>query len=300
MSWRIHFSRWLVLACLLLVPGCSGEESFALPPAVLVDPSMGHEGACRTWAVSNCNYQERCQGGLYRWESPSQCIERTLLSCELMTTDPGVSFTDDLLQGCTFPIDCAMPPPDCWGQGTTGVGKPCLWNEACHSGHCFGGESSSLGICGICVCDIQCPAGEGCLLNASGGTCVPLKVGPGAPCVSSRDCQTGVCAQGMVCAQFGQIGDSCGTQGEPLCAANLVCDPNTLQCNFTTLVAFGDPCSEDGGPLRDCKGFASCVGGKCVPPVDDGQPCIQGSSCAWPAECVGNQCILPTIADCSM
>ena len=301
-SCRIHLSQLLSIAGVLGMPGCSGEESFALPPPALLAPSTRYQGACRAWAVANCVYQERCPDPLLRWESTPQCIERTTLSCELMTSDPGVSFSEDLLRGCTFPIDCAAPPPNCWLQGTTAAGKSCLWDEACHSGRCFGG-ASALGICGYCVCDMPCPSGQECRLTPSGSKCLHSMIAPGKPCISSNECQSGACLQAadgvVACAFYSQSGDPCA-DGKPLCDPSAICVNGV--CQVTDWVGFGDRCDWDPAfPTgARCSGFGSCLDGGCVPPAGDGMPCNQGADCAWPAECIDNQCVFPSVADCSL
>ena len=298
MGCRIRLSRWVAAICLLGSPGCSGEESFPLPPVAFGAPSTRYEKACGTWAQSDCAYEERCLD--FPWNNLEQCVDRRTLACELMAADPGISFDEHRVQGCTYPSDCATPPPICWPQGVTPAGQPCVWNEACHSGNCIGADTE-LGICGLCVCDIECAPGQECLLSAAGSTCVSAKTAPGGPCASSGECQSGVCAPGedggLVCSPFGQLGDPCEREGAPSCRSDLSCD-STHRCNSIALVGFGESCEDDGGPFFVCKGFATCDGGTCVPPAGDGQRCDPSSACAWPAECIESHCVFPTVEDC--
>jgi hypothetical protein len=295
---RIRFSQSIVVIYLLASPGCSGEESFSLPPMIFGAPSSRYQDACGTWALSDCTYERHCLH--FQWEDIDQCVERNTIACELMADDPGISFDEQHIRECTYPSDCATPPPGCWPRGHTAVGQPCIWNEACHSGHCIGG-SSALGICGLCVCDIQCAPGQQCLVSAAGSTCIPAKTPSGEACASSEECQSGLCAPGedggSVCSPFGQFGDPCGRQGAPSCGGDLSCD-STGRCNSIALVGFGDSCEEDGGPLLRCRGFATCNGVTCVPPAADGQSCPLESACAWPAQCIESHCVFPTVEDC--
>jgi hypothetical protein len=299
----IRFSRWARLSCLLAMPGCSGEESFALPPVPVGVPNTRYEDACAAWARSDCEYDDRCGLGL-QWDSLDQCVARTKLSCELLAADPGVSFDEERVRGCQLPSDCTTPLPVCWPPGNTPVGQSCVWNEACHSRQCVGVVSASLGICGLCVCDVHCPPGQGCEPDITGGTCVPLPHAPGEACSLSRDCVSGACASAdsgpMSCSPFTQFGDPCG-DGMPPCQPGLICDP-TNRCNTTLPARYGAPCGppEDGGPDLICDGFAICTEGKCAPPADDGQPCSPGTLCTWPAQCIAKQCVFPTVADCPM
>jgi hypothetical protein len=183
---RIRFSHWLPATCLLIMPACSGEERFALPPVPIGAPSTRYQDACTALAQSDCNWKALC-GLPFPWVSGEQCVARETLSCELLAADPGVSFDEEAIRECQFPQDCSTPPPICWPQGRTPLGQPCLWNEACQSERCVGVGSVRLGICGLCA------PGEGCQPDSAGGTCVPLPRGPGESCTSSTDCQSGQC-----------------------------------------------------------------------------------------------------------
>jgi hypothetical protein len=301
-SFRIRFRRWAPMAFLLLTPGCSGEESFALPLPSFVRPSTRYENACKAWAESNCTYQALCHTAAnFPWDNFAQCITRNTLGCELRADDPGISFDEERIRTCAFPDRCSIAPSDCWGQGSTPAGRPCLWGEACHSGFCA--KELSLGLCGLCVCDILCPPGQGCVITSAGTKCAALKLAAGQPCSSSEDCQSTTCASSadgsQVCSPLGKLGDLCG-EGMAACGDELACDPMTHRCNTTALVGFGASCIKDGGPILGCNGFATCLDGTCVPPLDDGALCDQGPACAWPAECIDNHCVFPTVADCSL
>jgi hypothetical protein len=280
-------------------------------------PSTRNQDACAAWAQSECKWKALC-GLPFPWVSGEQCVTRETLRCELLAADPGVSFDEEGIRGCQFPRDCTTPPPVCWPQGRTPVGQPCLWNEACHSEHCIGVGSVRLGICGLCLCDVQCSPGQECQIDSSGGTCVPLPRGPGESCAWSTDCQSGQCItncfngrciadfQGPFhCAPFGQLNDPCGLNDTPKCDPDLACDANRrcnaipAQCSMSTDSITG----VDGGVLLPhCDGFAKCnmSTGACEPPANDGQPCDADHGCVPPAACVANHCIFPTLADCSL
>jgi len=296
----ICLSAW-VRCALLVLTGCSGQESFALPPVPIGTPSARYEAACTAWANSNCDYEQRCDVGAYlQWSDRDQCVARGTLTCELMAADPDVSFDEARVRECPLPTDCSAPLPVCWLPGSARVGQPCVWNEACRSGICF--RSPDVGICGVCVCELQCGAGQACQLDTTGGTCVDLPRAPGEPCTSRRDCLSRQCAAvaggPSTCSPFARLGDPCQGDRMPECQPGLTCDSRTSQCNTTVYAGFNTPCGGDGGPITQCKGFAFCNGVTCVPPVGDGQPCTGDFQCAPPAECVANRCVFPSLADC--
>jgi hypothetical protein len=303
MRCRIRLSACVPYA-LLALPACSGRESFALPPvAIIGTPSTRYEAACTAWASSNCDYEQRCDvGGFLQWSDRDQCVARSTLTCELMAEDPEVSFDEARVQGCQLPSDCAAPVPVCWPPGGARLGQPCVWNEACRSGICF--HPPDVGICGVCVCELQCGPGQACQLDSAGGRCIDLPHAPGEPCTASRDCESRQCpsaaAGSSMCSPFAMLGDPCGGNGMPQCQPDLTCDPGTSQCNTTAYVGFNASCEMDGGPVLGCRGFASCTGGVCVPPAGDGEPCTGDFQCAPPAECIANRCVFPSPADCPL
>jgi hypothetical protein len=301
--YRIRFSGWVPLTCLLFLPACSGEESFALPPVPVGTPSTRYEAACTTWARSDCSWRALC-GLPFPWDNGEQCVARETLTCELMAADPGVSFDEERIRNCQLPSDCSTPPPVCWPQGHTPLGQRCLWGEACHSGFCVGVGSGRLGVCGLCVCDIQCPPGQGCLADSSGGRCVSLPREPGASCSSGDECQSKECvpsrAGPLVCAPFGQLNDPCG-EGSPACGPDVPCD-DTGHCSATEQVGYGARCGpqDDGGAQLACKGSLSCIAGACPVLADDGQPCDPDHVCLAPAMCIANLCVFATLGDCAL
>jgi len=293
-----------VLAAILLVAqGCTGEESFALPPLEASAPDSRNQVVCATWARSSCAYDERCSGAIDTvWQNLDTCVARETLACELAADDPDVSFDEGRVRDCPFPSDCTSPRPTCWPPGKAPGGSPCLWGEACQGGLCLG--SASLGVCGICLCGAGCPAGEICQPASAAGTCVPEAPPVDGPCVSSSECPSGLCeavtdASGQ-CAPFATAGQACG-DGKPLCRDDAYCDDTRL-CRVISSAPFGATCGSpvDGGAFTFCGGFATCVGGACVAPARDGDRCDpnQGIGCVWPAQCIESHCVFPTLADC--
>jgi hypothetical protein len=303
-------SVWVLLAaCLLIGLGCSGEESFALPPLEGGAPETRHQAACTAWAQSICGYERRCDRASFRWQTVDQCTARETLRCELMAGDPSVAFDDARVGGCQYPSDCTSEIPPCWPAGKTREGLPCLWGTACQSGVCSG-AASSLGVCGVCLCGAGCPSGQTCGVQGAAAACVPAPRASGQPCATSSDCQSGLCAAAdggqAVCAAFAAIGDGCGT-GEPFCGSDAYCDA-TEYCSAFSLAPYGAACGPagDGGAYAFCGGFAACIGesgapGSCIPPVGDGEPCDPngGLHCLPPAQCIASHCIFPSVADCA-
>jgi hypothetical protein len=297
----------LALAVLALhgIAGCSGEWSFALPPIDAAVPDLQYEAPCRHWARAICDYEARCSE-ITTWADTAQCVDRIALECELAVDDPHVVVDVAGLAGCELPSDCSSPLPECWRPGTAATGTPCLYAEACRSGGCEGaGQPDS--VCGICMCDVACPMGQACAVTADGGSvCLALPAAGGQPCTAPADCASTVCvgsgdAGAGTCAPLGGPGDTCGP-GQPICGVHLYCD-STERCASLVWVGYGEPCGfpGDGGVAAECLGEGTCVMSTCQAPAADGEPCDahQGTGCLWPAQCIAQRCVFPTVADCA-
>jgi hypothetical protein len=287
------------------IAGCSGEWSFALPPIEAGEPDLQYEAPCRHWAQAFCDYEARCFQ-ITAWTDTGQCVARLALECELAVDDPHVVVDAALLAACELPSDCSSPLPECWGPGTAATGAPCLYGQACRSGVCEGaGQQDS--VCGICGCDLACPTGQACVLTGDGGSaCLTVPAAAGQPCMAPTDCASTVCvlsggAAAGVCAAPGGVGDTCGS-GQPVCGVNLYCDL-TEHCVSLVWVGYGEPCGfpDGGGAAALCLGEGTCLENTCQAPAADGEPCDahQGTGCLWPAQCVAQRCVFPTVADCA-
>jgi hypothetical protein len=164
----------------------------------------------------------------------------------------------------------------CDGSGNCDfdAGVACTLGSECLSGHCTDGaccDSACLGSCQ--ACDLPGSVGS-CTLIASGtdpddecaggdcngnGGCVLS----GQSCLSSAECATGFCVDGVCCAS--------------------ACNGSCEACNLAgtigvcSLVPAGqDPAAECGNGV--CGGDGSCN-------ANNGEPCAQG------ADCVSNFCV---------
>jgi hypothetical protein len=291
-------------AALRGVTGCSGEWSFSLPAIEGGTPVAQYAGPCRHWAQSSCDYEARCIG-VTTWVDGGQCVERLALECELAAADPNVPIDAERLKACDFPSDCSSPVPDCWAPGRSAPDAPCLYGQACRSRVCAGAGAPDS-VCGICLCDMACPPGQGCVVTADGGgACEPAPAAPGQPCMTAQDCDSLVCVLPSgggtgTCAPFGQRGDRCGG-GEAPCGVELYCD-STGHCGTLTWVGYGEPCGlpKDGGTAALCLGGGTCET-TCQPPAADGDPCdgLEGPYCLWPSQCLAQRCVFPTTSDCA-
>lgn len=139
-----------------------------------------------------------------------------------------------------------------------------------------------------------------------GGLCPPCP--PGLPCEGPKDCETGLCFEGICEAPQCEFAGDCPQ--EPCRAAE--CDPVSRRCVFFDLD--GSPCEDDDlctelgvcfagecqAKPRDC-GFldAPCRAGFCNPQngncgvefVDEGGSCEDGDPCTMFEVCMQGQCV---------
>jgi hypothetical protein len=307
-------ARWVVDVRMLAAAGslavgeaCSGDWSFALPPAEAGTPATRYEDACGSWASAYCAYEERCfPTSLYfNWHAVAECVARETLGCELAATDPSAQFDEERVRACRYPDDCSSSLPTCFAAGRAPAGSACLWQSACQSGVCVG-AGGDYPLCGTCyACNTPCPSGETCTGIVGSGICHSHSRPAGQSCSSADDCQSASCGPGdggpSVCAPFGRVGESCGGTG-PRCDDGAFCD-DSGRCSAYRLADDAGRCGllDDGDDaFAYCGGSAACVSDSCVAPVGDGASCdpSQGLRCLWPAACVAGHCIFPTIADC--
>jgi hypothetical protein len=311
-----------VLLGALLFLRCGGEWNFVIPDWDAGRPSSRFAGECAQWAESLCNYEDRCPSPIYfRWTSHAQCVDRSMIECELAANDPNVAFDADLVAACSYPSDCSspLPPQLCLARsGHAQAGSPCTGRLDCASSMCeysFDQSTGSWGSCGVCAraCDLTCEDGGVCTYEEDGGigcASLPTFVAVGQPCGPSDECAGGYCrldASGKAgtCTAFAKAGESCGDgkTGPPCTGADTNCD-DSHRCSVSLPAGYGEPCATaPGAAARSCIAYGWCdvTSGRCVPPAPDGALCdpAQGLGCLPPAACIGYHCLFPTLADCS-
>jgi hypothetical protein len=302
--------------------GCEGESSFVIPPWDAGAVDTRHAAACRAWAQSVCDYEERCPPAISaRYTDRAQCLARAELTCEVVAQDPSVNFDEATVAGCTYPIDCAADLPSfmCLPHGTTAERAPCLWGIACATGACsFGIDSNGVkNVCGACArlpqCSPKCASDQICKREDAGTSCVHVS-GPGEPCTGDEGflCTHAICSVAFtgsdagVCLPLAQVGDKCGDGvAAPLCeGADTFCD-DTMHCRSAVPASYGQPCGTvDAGDYAECTAYGRCdymSTGLCVSPAPDGALCdpTQGLTCLPPAECIAHHCLYPIPAYCT-
>jgi hypothetical protein len=305
------------------VGACHFDDSFQID--VSVDP--GRPGAqfreaCTEQAAASCAYQARCYAYYFErgWPDLAMCVERTMLACQLLASDPHANRDDASIRGCTLPADfpCSSDPtyetalaefqqkcPET--NGDLQIGTRCSTSAACASGVCRREYPTQL--CGTCRPDpcAACAEGEVCEVWVDGtGLCRTLQQDEG-PCTAHDDCASYYCKNGA-CAPRGNEGDPCDPGG-PSCAvsvqAGLFCSHSTLHCERVQVLEAGASC-EGGAPgAVACGGGTSCFPhdgtSTCAGPAADGTPCFatQGLGCLAPARCIDGFCRFQSPLTCS-
>ena len=314
-------SLWLVLAA--LASGCDGESSFAIPPWDAGAPPAQYADACSKWAESLCSYADRCGTSIFARQPHTQCVERYVLTCELVASDPNVPFDPDAVSSCLFPSDCSTPDPSvgraCLQPGTAPVGAACVRSIDCQTLYCertFDENTGVAATCGVCakLCDPPCVGTQSCLSQPDGGfACVDIPTigqacGDPVPLCTNAYCRGFTPQSAGLCVPWAKLGEACNSDGTtaPLCGdPDTYCDSTTQRCQSFEAASYGQSCVPTDTAEFECSGYGTCDSpqtGLCVPPAPDGAICdvTQGLRCLPPALCIASHCLLPTLADCSL
>lgn len=281
--------------------------------------------------------KKRLQPGQPCVEAPNACATGSQCMQPADADDPQVCMTrgrvgDDCTTStpCDFGLLCS-PAGKCSDRAK--AGEPCLQDANCPTGlRCFVATAEGPRVCGMpvakgadCLETNGCVEGLYCALNDSetqrecvslgddGDSCtyVPCKeplrcfddtatCGPalakGVTCQNDGQCESDVCRDD-VCADPGDVDDSCRAYNSGTCAEGLYCEPNEDDPDRGVCAAQrddGDDCSwqlQSGqtvcaGELRCLCSDDDCTEGKCTSGADVGEPCTQHQQCASNA-CVG-------------
>jgi len=310
------------------IQACTGESSFYLPAVDAGAVDTDYAIACGSWAQAVCIREENCVGtDPVQWTSLGDlsamqyCVERSTLLCEVVATDPNVSFDAQKIANCPYSTDCTAAerdlPIDCLPPGRSRPGAPCVFHEACSSGLC----ETTTGICGVCAAPpapCACASNQVCLgKGLDGGVICDDASGVDGGCTLPAECIDSYCDLTThdhgTCIPFAALGESCGDGqgaspgrvGTPCGGAHTYCDA-TLHCSAIEGVGYMGPCGApaDGGPLLECAGYATCdpSSSTCIQPAPDGEVCdqTQGLGCTPPAECIGDRCLYPSLSYCGL
>lgn len=208
-----------------------------------------------------------------------------------------------------------VPACDETFEGTVGAGGQCAMDEECISQNCDIPGCTEACCQGTCVGDtppVRPRLGEACgamtgrcvssYCDTTTMTCTALRAA-GAPCTSSSQCATGLCAN-QICTELPGPGEPCGQS-----AGSGLCDELGYTCSTTTMtcVAYGlsgDPCTSDSdcspvyacGPAGTCqlgprlgdpctgecidRSYCEATTMTCTAPQADGMPCNSNRQCA--------------------
>jgi hypothetical protein len=312
-------------ACAVLA--CTGESSFYLPAIDAGPVDTQYAAPCGAWATAVCTREKNCPGDpdalqwtdLTQFDMP-QCTARSTLICEVVATDPNVSFDAEKIGTCTYSADCTVfardLPVDCLPPGRAPPGSACVFHESCTSGIC----DTSGSLCGTCSplpTPCPCDAGQVCAgIGLDGGAICDTVSQVGGRCTSQVECPDAYCALGPDagdrCVALVGLGGRCGDgegagpgrEGTPCAGTDTYCD-YSLHCSPIEGVPAGQcGAPADGGALLECSGFGQCdpTTLTCLQPAPDGRLCdeTQGLGCMLPAECIADRCLYPTLAYCGL
>lgn len=280
------------------VSACTGTSVACRPPglcedSVTCDPTSGNcvpnfsapgttcENPSPCFTGGTCDGAGACTGG-----TPTACPAPT--ECQVsVSCNPTSGACDQIVNRapgfpCGSPASCiggvqhTQDTCDGFGQCVPGTNTACA-PFACGGTTCFA----------ACVGPAECAPGATCL----GSTCTPLG-GPGAPCGSGPECQSGVC---------------CGSPGT--CCAGVCCDDGTCSashpggtCECIPFCGPPNACGQDNGCGSPCTcppGTTCCGGGGSGnPPGCCAGPCCGTTCCEFSGTecCPGGVCA--TIGSC--
>jgi hypothetical protein len=192
--------------------------------------------------------------------------------------------------------------------GIRADGAPCGDDGQCLSGNC----QTKATTCGVCAARVG--AGASCLtsgdcqagLTCRSSLCVPIGEA-GAKCDADHPCRINLACLGGSCAAPLPLGAPCAAPNDCGILGGAVCKPTMKVCGASEIASPGNACGVVGDTYVSCGAGGWCqpnagsIGGAtCVAPAADGKPCspIQGVFCVSPAICVADVCALPDAASC--
>lgn len=240
-------------------------------------------GTCQDYA----QLDESCGGFPY-----VQCDDAAGVTCDWQAETCAAKAAED--EDCTS-IACAnglrcvntMDGRRC--TATIALGEGCDVNDdRCEDGtFCSDGTCTSKADTGAsCRQDYQCPFGDSCLdqdgtgQDTAPGICRARGAG-GAVCYRTSDCQTGFRCDADVCTALPVEDEACVSGA---CAPGLWCRHEIMGDTGVCMAEgqLGAPCEHGYGPadtFAGCEGDQLfCLGGTCLGPGDDGDPCLPNST----------------------
>jgi hypothetical protein len=193
-----------------------------------------------------------CQGALLGTRNPTQEC-RFDSECTTARCQRGVCEAYECCQGACKSARTASGPCD--------NNADCFDGRYCSADHVCAPLEHELA---VCTADSACDFGLACV----SGTCRKLPA-IGQPCPYSRCADLGARCSAGACIRVGLAGDACSTDED--CSPYAPCDQMTGRC--AAIPTLGMPCTSR------CGGNSACVGGTCMPPLEDSTPCTTSSDC---------------------
>jgi hypothetical protein len=239
----------------------------------------GASGAGSAGAASGCHTAADCPMvnlgtvGLPQCLPPGQSLAQTQGSCGAPgwcgrcgcpALPPGTG------QTCQTDVDCpAVTAGSAASHCSNGACTQCVTSADCSAGTPVCASMLSIGMpvrmCTACAADTDCPSGlPHCAVGPGGSSC--------AACLSTNECQVGVCSSGACAPECGP-GKPCLN---PLtaCAPSLRCEALTCATNATCPP--NSACSGGHCARRACAKDSDCDNGACV-----GSFCYESLGSCW-------------------
>ena len=299
---------------------------FLLFGLVNCSPGSGKSGdvtadqACSDYANAYCSAYANCSSfdGTLLYGSVSACVGRWKPICLSTINAPGTGFKPSVYESCaqayaSTKCDVLLSngrPDACNVLGSLAAGAACGDDSQCATGYC---KVDFFETCGACTARVG--LGATCTLSrdCESGACIA----PGkciAPAEAGGDCTATVCAGtlncvGATCQPPASLADTCILNPDP-CDRDkgLSCDSATHKCvappPFASAGAGcfipGDAGPGTGTPTATCTADSLCgASNTCEAAIMDGAPCsTTGANCLYPAECVSGACTLPNPSAC--
>jgi hypothetical protein len=266
------------------------------------------------YTAAVCDRIQRCDPGFIQSElgDVTACNAKLANDSDDILNGPGTAVTKAQLDACIAKLQqagCETPQEnlaECKFVGTLADGAACSADSDCKSASCFKVSVEDLTApCG--VCSARAPVGGDCSaancepgVSCSNGKCVTrldlnAACSDATPCKIDLQCAGGKCAKPLPkdaeCDLSSQDAVTCDLGASLYCAA-VSAGASKGKCTTIAFAKAGLPCSNDPIAGTLCSA-ASCVDGKCVPDLKEGDACTDNAEpvCEYALDCKGGKCV---------